>query len=59
MIGLGKRMVFATLNVFHVKIWLDQIFVSGFGQWLLAYCYSQPPGTLGLRIIGLHLYWDG
>ena len=26
---------------------------------LLAYCYSQPPGTMGLSNIGLSLYLDG
>ena len=28
-------------------------------QWLLAYCYSQLSGTLGLSNIGLGLYLDG
>ena len=32
---------------------------SGYLQWLLAYCYSQLPGTLGLSNISLGLYLDG
>ena len=36
----------------------DLIIVTNFDvcQWLLAYCYSQPPGTLWLSNIGLSWY---
>ena len=31
----------------------------GSQQWLLAYCYGQLPGKMGLSNIGLGLYLDG
>ena len=48
--------------IFYKALKLHYIHVKGFlisGQWLLAYCYSQPPCTLGLSNKGLRLYLDG
>ena len=31
--------------------------LSMYSQWLLAYCYTQPPGTLGLSNLALVCSW--
>ena len=50
------------LEIFLILVYYNYIkrkHLQNISQWLLAYCYSQLPGTMGLSNIGLGLYLDG